>query len=109
MDADKIIPLAEAFRDCLVSELPADKIAEIKRRNATPQYSGPVCASHDFIDANEVMAEAFEKVVGHFPLMPSDFDDDDAEGQSKVEEQAALWSAAWDHAKATFLTERAAA
>lgn len=49
--------LADDFSRILGDWLTPSELAEIRRRNATPDYSG-VCASHDFCDANEAMAQA---------------------------------------------------
>lgn len=45
-----------------------------------------VCASHEYCDANMPMSEAFQVVTGH-------------EIDCQSEEDAALWSDAWDVAK----------
>ena len=84
--------LALEFVTQLKACLSADQLAEIRKRNATPQYSGDVCASHDFIDANMVMNDAFEKVVGR-----------ELDAQNGAD--CVLWSKAWDIAKREFLTE----
>lgn len=45
-----------------------------------------ICHSHDYLDANEVMAAAFYEVTGHDCDTTSD-------------EHAAIWNAAWDFAR----------
>ncbi len=49
-----------------------------------------ICASHDFCDANEAMAQAFITVIGRDADIMSDADND-------------IWDAAWDSAKVQFL------
>jgi hypothetical protein len=75
--------LAATFLTVLAEELTPDQLAEVYRRNSSmPVYTrlGP-CASHDFCDANMVMAEAFTRHG-----VEVDIDDDT---------QCALWGAAW--------------
>lgn len=71
-----VLRLAEAFRQQVRADVLAlchpDSIAEIDDRNDQPAYVG--CdAAHDFVDANESMAEAFLAAIGSEP----DMDDDD--------------------------------
>jgi len=63
---------------------------ETRYRNAQPDYANG-CATHDFLDANECMAAAFEAILGHAPEPASDGD-------------TALWNAAWNIAKPKYLT-----
>lgn len=81
--------LALAFVMLLHADLSAEQWQEMRRRNAT--YGAGVCASHDFCDANMVMAPAFEEVMGREIDLQSDSD-------------LALWSQAWDIAKTEHLT-----
>jgi len=79
--------LADSFAELLREQLSPADFAEMKRRNEKdPAYAGSSCASHDFCDANEVMAEAWEEVVG-----PPINSDDEAETR--------LWAAAWERAR----------
>src|SRR5262245_9279508 len=93
--------MTKAFRQNTVKVLSVDFVATLRawftkadwdemcRRNRTSEYAETgCCASHDFCDANEAMALAFENVVGREPKAN---DDDDC----------ALWSAAWELAKPT--------
>ena len=82
--------IAVAFVADLREALTAEQFEEIRRRNATPAYAR-ACASHDFIDANESMAAAFETVMGYGPSACSDAD-------------TALWNAAWEIARHGDLT-----
>lgn len=72
--------LANAFSAHVRSVL-ADDLPEILKRNAT--YPAGTCATHDFCDANEIMAAAWKEVMG----TEVDVGDD---------EQSAVWSAAWN-------------
>ena len=67
--------VAASFRYLLKEVLTDDQLAEVRRRNATPEYAEHgCCASHDFCDANMVMLEAFERVMGHEPYLDSEAD-----------------------------------
>lgn len=80
--------LGEVFTQYLRREIGPQRFTEVVRRNAVEQ-SPSVCHSHDFIDANEVMAEAFRAVIGREIDLQSDAD-------------CALWSDAWAVAKASW-------
>ncbi len=82
MNADD---LAAAFSVGLEEELTADQFDEVLSRNAS-ESDPNICHSHDFCDANEVMAEAFSALDGG-ELNPTD------------EKQAALVNEAWSIAK----------
>lgn len=78
IDQDK---LSERFIELLVKEIGDESFGEVVRRNADRSHAS-VCHSHDFCDANMVMAVAWHETVGrHF-----EFDS---------ESQAAHWSRAW--------------
>lgn len=93
-DFAKVCYLAGIFADVVHDVTTPEEFAEIKRRNATPEYSG-CCASHDFMDANEAMGRAFKQAFGRGPL-------DGVEHMS--DEDIALWNAAWNQAKKGWLT-----
>lgn len=79
--------LAQKFIELLRKEIGYHSFAEACRRNNTREYQQrDICASHDFCDANVVMAAAFEA----FGIVV-DVDDD---------AQIALWSRAWHLAHA---------
>jgi hypothetical protein len=80
--------IGEAFAADIADIFTDAELAETRARNATPDYAA-ACATHDFCDANEPMAAAFAAIMGR----PVDADAD-----------AAIWSSAWDYAKATHLT-----
>jgi hypothetical protein len=79
--------LADRFTAVLREWLTKAEFAEMLRRNeGDPRYAGDSCASHDFCDANEAMAEAWADVIG------GEIDlDSDAE--------TAIWNAAWRRAR----------
>lgn len=77
--------LAYAFARALRAELTEDQMAEAIALNAG-EANPSICHSHDFCDANIVMAEAFRAVVGRDIDLQSDAD-------------CALWGEAWDLAK----------
>jgi len=55
------IELAKAFCDEMVDHLSADALAQVRKRNSKEKNPG-VCHSHDFCDANMVMAAAWHKL-----------------------------------------------
>lgn len=73
--------LAKRFSYVLRGWLSSDEIAEVIERNKTAKPN--VCHSHDFCDANMVMADAWRQVIG------GEIDADD-------EAQATLWGTAWE-------------
>jgi hypothetical protein len=95
------IEIGRIFVQLLRDELTADEFAEMQRRNATAEYANTgSCASHDFRDANEIMAEAFVQVG----LDPLPMDDDGSDDDTDITE---LWNRAWESAMPQ-LTERTA-
>jgi hypothetical protein len=70
-DSTAVRQLAAAFITGLRECVTAEDMAEILRRNATPQY-GRACATHDFCDANIVMYDAYVSLFGELV----DLDDD---------------------------------
>jgi len=87
--------LARAFVRQLEANIEADQFEQVRKRNATTEYAGNVCASHDFIDANEVMASAFNEVIGR-----------DVNCDEEQSGDVALWNKAWDIAKTEYLTDK---
>ena len=79
-----IISLAKEFSHELQGELGAD-IFKVICRNLRAPFS-TTCASHDFCDANEVMAKAFKTVMGREINLQSDYD-------------KWIWGMAWTLAK----------
>lgn len=84
-DSAQIAALSQAFADVVRSWCTAEEFAEIRRRNATPEYIA-ACASHDFMDSNMAMLEAFESVIGR-------------EMDLTAETDIALMNAAWFQAR----------
>jgi len=70
-----------------------DRWVAIRLRNADPAYSGS-CATHDFFDANVLMADAFEKTMGRPFLTDSE----------PSREDVTLRNMAWEIARAERLT-----
>lgn len=62
--------------------LTATQMQEVNRRNLLPNYVG-ACATHDFIDSNEAMLEAYRRLGYKRP------ESTDQVGMAK-------WDAAWD-------------
>ena len=76
--------LAEEFHRLICEVLTATELYLVDVSNAV---TDDTCATHDYVDANMYMAEAFEKVVGQQL---------DGEYECDVD----LWNSAWDLAKA---------
>lgn len=81
--------LGDAFVEALGRRLSVAEIGEVRRRNA--RRPDDRCASHDFCDADAVMAAAFEQAIGRRarPCCPTD---------------RWLIRAAWRYAQKTSLT-----
>jgi hypothetical protein len=77
--------VAIRFSSIVRAEFSHDELREINKRNKTARYVN-ACATQDFCDANMLMAEAFESVMGHEVDGNSDSDCD-------------VWNQAWDIAK----------
>lgn len=96
---DNIEKLAKAFSKHLwvdFKDEPKGKdMAEIIRRNKTPEYQGG-CATHDFCDSNMVMDAAFTEVMGRDYIF---FDDDKPETENQNSQDTGLINAAWSLAK----------
>lgn len=92
--------LACRFAIRLREALDQHEWAAMVEKNETPQYAWPVCASHDFIDANMVMDDAFHDVMGR-NLLPD-------EG-GPTDEDVKLWNDAWAMARRDFMTLQAVA
>lgn len=73
--------LAESFAELLEEALSPVRYERVLRLNAKDS-DFRICHSHDFCDANEVMAEAFKRTTG-------------AEIDLQSDEDNALWNAAW--------------
>lgn len=77
--------IADAFETELRAELSADELREAVAANRD-EPNPAICHTHDFCDANMVMAAAFERVLGRPIDLQSDAD-------------RALWGAAWSEWK----------
>ena len=82
---DTVTALAAAFTRGLRNNLDDLTLAAIDAENAARRDDS--CASHDHLDANDVMADAFAAVLGRAPKASSNAD-------------AELINTAWDRAKA---------
>lgn len=76
--------IAAAFVANLKAALTEQQFAEMQNLNAVADAG--ICHSHDYCDANEVMADAFFCVMGR-------------ELDTQSDEDRALWSDSWDYAK----------
>lgn len=59
----QILLIADKFSELLFNGLGFNTMTEVVKRNEV--YGEGICATHDFVDANEFMAEAFEEVMGY--------------------------------------------
>lgn len=107
-----VVMLGNAFADLYERQVTPEALAIVRRRNRQCD-SDLVCATHDFLDANMVMAEAFAQVMGHEPKgsWETHYDPalgrhvaDDPEEERQAQRDTALWNAAWDFAKRRRLT-----
>jgi Tfp pilus assembly protein PilV len=92
---DKTNEAAKKFSELLNTAIGAEGVARAVRLNATPEYAG-CCASHDFCDANGVMAEAFAACGVKTFVDCSPEESEGPEYAAAVD----LWNRAWDAAKA---------
>lgn len=77
--------LADAFSTALGSILSEEEMQSVRERNRSADEM--ICHSHDFVDANEVMAQAFEFAFG-------------LENAGLTDATRELWNSAWSLAKA---------
>ena len=92
---DQVDKIAARFAEVLRSWLNEREFKEMVRKNTTPAYGYPICASHDYCDANMAMMEAFESVVGH-NIIPH--------GDGEItEENMKIWADAWDRARDLYI------
>ena len=82
--------LARAFFDELDSHLTHGQMLALCEANAR-ETDPNICHSHDWLDANECMADAWSTIEG----LP--------ELDMQNEEHCALWNAAWSECKASYL------
>lgn len=96
LKAAKQFAMAKKFARLLRREIGPKNLAEVRKRNAdNARKDSDACASHDFCDANMVMLATYASV--------SDMYEDDVDvGDQEVLDE---FNAAWDCAKATYLTE----
>lgn len=89
--------LARTFSAHLLAAVGPADLAEAARRNATETDPG-TCHSHDFCDANVMMAAAFQELTG---VDPGDTNPalDGRHMPGMADEVGALWTAAWTLAK----------
>lgn len=81
--------LAKEFHRLVREALGRDELASIDERNNTVGYAEACCATHEFVDTNMVMDEAFTNVMGRSLIGEHGVDDDDL----------LLWNTAWGLAK----------
>ncbi|MDE2101423.1 MAG: hypothetical protein KGL39_29520 [Patescibacteria group bacterium] len=90
--------VANEFVCELKAALTPDQFAKMRADNAT-ETSHLVCHSHDYLDANEIMAEAMLTTSGGVATLIDDSD----------ETFCTVWNRAWEIALKTELTETRAA
>lgn len=81
------IGIAMMFADKLKEALTFAEFEQMLTRNKEDQWDSPVCHSHDFCDANMVMAEAWQDFFGQEPDLDNDY-------------EIETWNEAWIIAKA---------
>ena len=105
--------VADQFAAGLKASMGEGRFQTMRERNVEHR-DGPICASHDFLDANLTMASAFEAVLGYEPMtLPPEQDGGDRrhcsdvetpESEAAMERDCAIWNASWSLAKARYLT-----
>lgn len=88
--------LATAFERQLRGYLSPATMREVDQRNVAynVRHGSGVCASHDFCDANMLMAPAFAEVVGREITLPGEAEEDPTlEPQARAD--VGLWNDAW--------------
>jgi len=86
--------LAKEFSRILRRDLSAEEMKAIVAENK--KTDDDTCATHDYLDANMSMDEAFTNIMGRQFVF---FDDDKPETEKQNEEDAAIFNAAWNLAK----------
>ena len=81
------IGLANIFSSLLHEYLTTEQITQVNIDNLKEDGEPLICHSHDYIDANEVMAEAWRSIFGF-------------EIDLQNNEMCSLWGEAWSAAKA---------
>ena len=81
------IGLAQVFSEKVQETLTAAQFREAVYLNKVDGPHSPVCHTHDYCDANMLMAAAWEDFFGQAPDVASEAD-------------AAIWNEAWAIAKA---------
>ncbi len=92
---DVINAVAQRFAGRLRAMLTPGQWRTMRQANAAEQDAG-VCHSHDYCDANEVMADAIADVTGAYDSLAPD----DPREDSLIR----TWNAAWDAARLAHLT-----
>jgi hypothetical protein len=94
--------VAGKFADLLFDDIGADRFQRVRLVNADYRPDEGICASHDHCDANMVMEAAMQSVgIETMPSYRAELPDTDSMPEAVLK----LWNAAWDAAKAAFLTE----
>ena len=82
--------IAKGFVANLARDLTALEWQTMRIRNRSA--ADGICASHDFMDANEPMAEAIADVLGR----PVALHEDTPESEAQAQADARLWNQAWE-------------
>lgn len=94
----KVIELSNNFSEIINQWFTPEQLEEVNRLNQTDEYSN-CCATHDFFDTNEAMAEAFIKTFGK-PF--TFYNDEEPETEKQNEIDTNYFNAAWDMSKGNF-------
>jgi len=111
-DGKMVQRLSEVFAEELCTEVTLGELEQIVELNAN-EDNDSICHSHDFCDANEVMHEAFLRVVGREPYSDDDLSETERADlvrfltdptwrgplNTKAERDNVLWGEAWTKAK----------
>lgn len=100
MNQGKVAFLAGQFADVIHDWTTPEQFEEIKKRNR--ERRDLTCATHDFVDANEAMAQAFKQAFGRDPWMAIDLEAGQCT-EVELQADADMWNAAWNQAKEGWL------
>lgn len=87
--------VATHFSERIRHMLTKEQLAEAVRLNDLEPEGSGICHTHDFIDANEVMAETFASVYSADIVEEALLDSEHPANAMMV----ALWNTAWDRAR----------
>jgi len=93
--AENVHVLCNAFCAQIRKELTPEQVEEVNLRNERVGFAASVCHTHDFIDANQSMIEAYKSTFGEAPKLLND----ENSNEQEVADQTSIINEAWADAK----------